>query len=327
MTEEKRRNRAIVKLAIWSVVLCILFSIFMSLMSDRDNIFNFGWIDGEFSIFGGIIYDDNNYNVGSRTYSKNDCIGLKTIDINWTSGNLNVKVYDGDEVKCEEEGQGENSDNFMRTKIENGKLVIKPVKSGLSWWRRAPKKNLNVYLPKYVAESLDTLDIDSASARISVSNVNAKLFRLDTASGNVNLSDSSIGKLDVDSASCDVQISNTKITDIDLDTASGDLTMSSGSVERITVDSASGKVDIYSDIMPTQVDIDTASGDTILHIPFDEDGFVMKGDTASGRLRVKYLTGTSIESRDNIHVLNGRYKYDLDSASGDFEIYEIEKKK
>ena len=326
MTEEKRRNRAIVKLVIWSVVLCILFSLFMSLMSDRGNIFNFGWIGGDFSIFGGIIYDDNNYNVGSHIYSKNDSINVKTIDINWTSGSLNINVYDGDEIKCEEEGQGDDTDNFMRTKIENGKLVIKPIKSGLSWWRHTPRKTLNVYLPKYVAESLDTLDIDSASAKIFVSNINAKLFRLDTASGNVNLSDSSIGKLDVDSASCDVQISNTKISDIDLDTASGDLTMSSGSVERITVDSASGNVDIYSEIMPTQVDIDTASGDTTLHIPFEEDGFIMKGDTASGRLRVKYLAGTSIESKDNIHVLNGRYKYDLDSASGDFEIYEIEKK-
>ena len=310
MNENKIAKRsAIVRLMIWLVVGVILVGVLcVALMAqgrDSGSILNLGTVN----FFNGEVYaDPNSYNVGNRTYSEK----VSDIDISWASGRIDLAVWDGDEVKIEESGAGENEDNFMRSKVEGGKLIIKFVKSGRGLFKVYPEKTLKVYLPEDIANNLNVLGIDTASGAVSALGISAKTVDIDTASGNVDL-EGIFGDIAVDAASAQVTIRGTA-DDVEVSAASGDLDIR-GEFNSLELDAVSGNVIVETfKTLPVKIDVEAVSGNIAMTLPDIESGFEATIDTVSGRLTSNIGAGQKLVHGDGIA------RYDFESVSGNVNI-------
>ena len=318
MSENKVRGAAIVKLVVWLVVLAILCPIFIFAMESDflDDIVH-GY---NFSLIGGDYYKDaDSYNVGEFEYGEQ----ITGIDIDWVSGKIELVVYDGDTVKLEEENEGTDRDDWMRSKVENGRLVIKHVKSGMFFFHSSPTKDLKVYLPEEVAENLGAVSIDSVSSDIRIEAIAAGKIDISTVSGSLKLNNVNVGTLDIDGTSNESILNNVTVGEIDIDTTSGSTLISSGAVGKINFDSVSGDLEVYTSSMPTSVEGDTTSGSFKLYTPFSEEGFRAEIDSVSGDMNVWFADGKKM-SGNSLVVGSGKYSYEFDSTSGNFTITETE---
>lgn len=314
MTEKKgARGSAIVKLVIWAIVAAILIAIFASVMAMRDT----SGFDGVirisgFSLLGGEFYSDgDSYNVGNREYSER----VTDIDVSWTSGSVSFGVWDGDTVKLEETGMGENEDNFMRSKVKDGKLIIKYVRSGLSFFKTYPEKDLTVLLPKSMASSLGDVEIETASANVTFSGLYLEnLYDSNLKNGFV------LDSFDFDGASGDLNVGGMTADEVDVDVVSGKVTLD-GDFERADIDSTSGDVVVWGD--PKALNIDSVSGRVEIHRFAIEGYHTTNISTVSGEVDIhaNALSHLDIETvSGNIYVdmkdYGEGFVAELDSVSG-----------
>lgn len=335
MTEKKNRTGAIIKLVVWCIVLSILVSIFAAVMVGSE--ISFG--NGGFMIFGGVFYDDpDSYTVGKSEYR--GASGGLDIDIEWNYGNVSFEAYDGEEIKLDDNYNGDE-ENMMRSKLVGNKLIVKYCRSGVRFFSSIPEKDLTVYIPESLISELGKIKIRSASSSIDAEGIVAKTLDIDTASGKLSLRNSEIGEIDIDCASTEIDIEGV-FNDIDIDTASGGVRISGnvgslevdsasgnvifdgGTVRDISVGSASGDCQATLEKLPERLEFDTASGDFELYAPCGKDeGFRVELDTASGEARVIGLDGRT-DSGKRITFGKGVYSYKVDSASGSFYYTETE---
>ena len=157
-----------------------------------------------------------------------------------------------------------------------------------------PKKDLTILVPKDF--SLKELEIDAASADLSVQNLSVQEVSIDTASGKNSFE-------------------NCKVDTLDIDTASGDVYFE-GSLNKLDCDSASAGVQAVLSNVPYEIDVDTASGDLVLFLPEDA-GFSVKMDTMSG----KFDSSLTYTVKDGRYIRgNGACNIDISSMSSDVTI-------
>lgn len=304
---------AIVKIVIWGVVLIILCSVLISglALGSFENI-------GGFTVWNWEVYDDpDSYTVGNCEYSD----VVRDVDIDWHfGGNVTVTVYDGDTVKVEETAHGEiEADDEMRVKLEDGRLTVKFRRSGMRFWDVAPKKDLNVYLPVECAGNIGEISIDSSSSTVKITGITASNAEIDTASGKLYMTDCTVETVEIDSASGDAELSG-KYGFVEIDTASGDCVIK-GQVRSVDFDGASGSCTMELTQLPEQLTADCASGSVRLNAPVG-DGFKADIDAASGKGYVEYADGNKM-SGDELVVGGGKYRYEMDFASGSFYFKEV----
>lgn len=168
---------------------------------------------------------------------------VKTIDISWIDGQVNIGLHDGDSVIVKETS-GKKLDEEMQLHwyLKGGTLYIKYAESGFRSAKSLDKK-LTVLLPQDL--TLDKLIVNAVSAKTTVTDISADKLEIDTVSGGAKLQLRRVDSVDIDSVSGGVSIRADHAPErITVDAVSGGVTLRLPGAEGFTakVDTVSGDV-------------------------------------------------------------------------------------
>lgn len=299
------KTRAITKICVCSVVVVLLAGLLTALLT-VPALRNF-FANGEIPFLSTALYDDEEtYSVGGSSVAE----PVKRLMLYWTSGDVHVSTYDGDEITFRESGAG-MQDGELRFRLRNGVLTIREYKSGVRWNTRG--KSLEVQIPEGM---LEMISLDAASTDLTLLNLTATKLDIDSASGDISATGCVFDSVTIDTASGECDLRDCTIGSFDMDSASGSATLS-GSVRAIDFGTASGDLRVKSDVAPSKVNFDSASGSADLTLPASAQ-FTADLDALSGELRVTGFMGSY--HGDTFICGDGSADYSFDSASGDATI-------
>lgn len=307
------KKSAVARIVIWSVVAVLLIGILVGSLVFATNP-NITTITGEYENYR---YDhENEYSVGNI-----DSISaqIQNIEIDWVSGKVNLIPYDGDTVKVEEFSVNDIEEKYeLRWRVKENTLYIKPCESTGTWnlANKIPTKTLCVYLPEALAANMNKIEIDTASAWISVTGVTATEIDTATASGDTWFEKCTVTNLNIENVSGYTNCTEVNAEKIDAETVSGNIDVL-GNVKTFDAESVSGTV-YYgsSSVAPDSADISTVSGEIKLRLP-DNDGFNIRFDSVSGKITSDFPL--TINGGDKTYG-NGNRSYDLETVSGNVNI-------
>ena len=279
----------------------------------------------------GVYSNPDKYTAGDCEISQN----VNSIDINWTSGKVDVYRQEENTVSIVETAARELSESEqVHTWLDNGTLRVQYCESGYNWKGSEPDKHLEIKIPKNVQLSsltidgascgfdakeitADTISADMASGAVKLNNCSAKKFDVDTASGTVDIIQKGESEsIKVDTASGAVNITADQVGEISTDTASGKQIMTVSSAKTVKAGTANGNVTLTAAEMPENVSIDSASGDVMIYVPENSD-FTANIDTASG----DFNTDIPLTHKGDKYICgSGNNKINIDTASGDVSI-------
>ena len=311
---------------------------------------------GTYSIFGGKVSiglaafaNEDKYTIGDTEITST----VENLDIDWTSGKVNIEYHAGSGVSVSEIANRDTSeDEKLRWWMDGTTLRIKYAKPQLTIFNNL-KKTLTVSLPEGIV--LKNVDIDTTSADISVPSMTADEIKFDTTSGDVNAvvttkklsASSTSGDLSIrqDSDIKTARFSSTSgalaftvpsAEKISMESTSGDISVTvSGTVGDIYLDSTSGKVkpdlagadkakfsstsgDITATLGSfTDLNVDATSGDVTLKLP-ETKGFTLDLDARPSKLKSSLAM---VKKGDDQYVFgDGSARLRVSTTSGDVHI-------
>ena len=307
--KKSARNRII----IWSIISVLLIGLLtVGIIGVRNyNVFNFKL----FSFSG---EDLDKMSTGSAQFDKNE---VKSIDINWTSGTVEIKNGSTDKVEISENSSyDKDDDNAMRWSLDDGKLKIYNSKNafGFNWFSfsMSPKK-LTVTLPESI--SLDEFDISSASAEFTAESINADTLDIETASGTIKVDSFEGNKADINTASGTVDFNAVSADDVDVETVSGECTVS-GKIEKLNASSVSAGLNLTVGKNNSEISAETVSGNVNIRTNCDESGFTAHYSSVSGNFSSDFAG----KNKDGKFVYgSGKADYNISTVSGNIDIQHL----
>ena len=287
------KNNAIARIILWCLTLTILVSM-LAIGVLRTSPLSNGHL---LRLRGRSLDEPSSAGVTGSAYQAEKSASVRTIQIDWLSGEIDIRTGDVDTVTVTETAPS-NSEYAMYCRQSGDKLEISACRDtfiSVKGINGSLKKDLTVLLPRNL--SLKTLVIDSASSDITVT-------------------DMEIAGADINTTSGVSRFVNCVLGELELDTASGDLSYE-GILDNLEVDAASAKVTVIARNVPDAIDVDTASGDLELTLPEDA-GFTVKVDALSSKINSEF----PCESRNGLQICgNGHCQIDMDTMSGKVNIY------
>ena len=300
------RNRII----IWSIVSVLLIGLLtVGIIGIRNyNAFNF-------KLFSFSNDEIDKMSTGNAEFDKNE---VKSIDINWTSGTVEIKNGNTDKVEISENvSYDKNSDNAMRWSLDDGKLKIYDSKNafGFHWFSfsMSPKK-LTVTLPESI--SLDEFDISSASAEFTAECINADTLDIETASGTIKVDSFEGNKADINTASGTVDFTAVSTEDVDVETVSGECTVT-GKIEKLNVSGVSSVLNLIVGKNNSEINAETVSGNVNIKTNCDQSGFTANYSSVSGDFSSDFA-GTNKNGK--FVYGSGKADYNISTVSGNIDI-------
>lgn len=250
--------------------------------------------NGDFSIYSEDLNLGPGISVGNGQYGGNDsytvCSGgeaqfsaakVERLDIGWIAGDVEISVYDGDEIKVTESASRALAENEkLRWKLDDGVLRLRYCALGVC---NVQSKSLTVLIPKTLI--LEELTVDVTSAGLTLNGL--------SVSGEVNF----------DSVSGGIRAGELRCEGLYISTVSGEAEID-GSMEKLRYSSTSGEIRASGLPEGCQVETDTVSGNTELR--FEGCPGDIEADSVSGKVSL-YLPG------------NVGFELDYDSVSGDLD--------
>lgn len=225
--------------------------------------------------------------------------GLREIEIAWAAGSITIEPADVDRILVEET-EASDPKYTMICKTSGDKLFIRFCDDDLLGrgfgihLGEDLSKDLTILVPMNF--TLDSLEVDAASATMHVKNLVIREVDFDGASG-----------------TCDFE--NCVVDQLDLDTASGDVSFS-GTLKVLDCDAASASVRAILDNVPNRIDMDSMSGDLDLTLP-DYAGFTLSMDAMSS----DFISDFETTVRNKNYICgDGSCRISMDAMSGDVYI-------
>lgn len=224
---------------------------------------------------------------------------IREIEIQWVLGTITIEAGDVDQVVYQETPVSD-SRYRMVTKASSDELKIQycSENAGLSFFMFGTEinvvKDLTITVPKDM--TLESLEIEAASAEVIIRGLTIDEVSLDTASGKCELEGCRIGELDVDTASGDIRFN--------------------GSLNVLDFDAASAEFEGCFDNTPRRIKMDSLSGDIDITLPSDA-GFTVSMDAMSSGITSDFET--VIRNGDYI-CGNGYCQIEYSGMSGDITI-------
>lgn len=224
---------------------------------------------------------------------------IREIEIQWVLGTITIEAGDVDQVVYQETPVSD-SRYRMVTKASSDELKIQycSENAGLSFSMFGTEinvvKDLTITVPKDM--TLESLEIEAASAEVIIRGLTIDEVSLDTASGKCELEGCRIGELDVDTASGDIRFN--------------------GSLNVLDFDAASAEFEGCFDNTPRRIKMDSLSGDIDITLPSDA-GFTVSMDAMSSGITSDFET--VIRNGDYI-CGNGYCQIEYSGMSGDITI-------
>ncbi|HJN44413.1 MAG: hypothetical protein CL477_09545 [Acidobacteria bacterium] len=207
--------------------------------------------------------------------------GIDRIDLEGTSGDLEIRLADGNELELRLE-QNVNPDGAFRGEVEQRGSTLRIREE----WGRGRNRGSVRWMLAVPASARPTIAMDTASGDVEAESLNAR-FEIDTASGGFVLRGGGVlTGSGISTASGDIELSNVTVgDDVDMRTASGDIDFdgvtggrgfefktSSGDVTVrnstgiVEARSASGNVDIYASEFSGASSFSAASGNVTVEL-------------------------------------------------------------
>ena len=265
---------ALVGLALW-----FLTGTVFGIRSDKWDKTGWGskWSSG-FNI-GGLETLTGPYNaVGEQTIPAS---GINGIDARWITGSVDVRPYDGTEIKIVEYAQRELAENEkMYVSTSGGTLSIKYTKGTVVGFM--PTKRLELLIPDALCANLGAFSVDATSASINVRGVGAVSFEVDSTSGSVDVSNINAQKFSANTTSGAIAASSSRADAAKFDTSSGSIRATGFTAAKIECDTTSGSISLEGDF--GDVDLDSISGRMTLDNA--ASGSAVKISTTSGTIEM-----------------------------------------
>ncbi len=202
-----------------------------------------------------LMHYDNEYHESNTYKVKNTSIDA--IEIDWIGGNITVTPYDGEDILLKESGNIRAEKDCLRYHIKNGCLSIDYCKTqfhiGIDLFtdEDLPVKDLEIQIPKRLAQHLTS-------------------FSCDAVSSNIRLND--IG-----------------VSEVSSETVSGSLSGTLSGVDAFDFATVSGDVDVKLSACPSTLDFSSVSGCCKLYLP-KKSNVTVSFDTISGDFKSDFKT-------------------------------------
>lgn len=272
---------------------------------------NFGVNIRSWEVLTGSYELDGTYNIGTA--------GLDSISIDWASGGVTVKPYDGNDIRISEFAQRELQDKErLAYETSGGTLTVRYLDRGITG--PVPSKKLEVLVPRPLCEALrnftvsaasasvnaadltaDTIDIHAMSGSIDLSGIASGTFNADSSSGSISVSSIQSGDIRISSLSGSVRVSDSGAGTFNCNTSSGSIRVS-GAYNNVKLISLSGRITLDNSASRSVLSADSSSGSQELSGSFDSvdakslSGSVMisspvvpaslRADTSSGSITI-----------------------------------------
>ena len=287
------KRNALIRIIIWSLVIVILCSIMASVMLG----WNFrNWHRTETpAATERLVPAETEYSAfaeGKSTFSPSE---VRELEIEWVAGDILIESADTDQITVKEDGVSDPK-YTMVLRQRNNTLKIQFCEEGVGNYfgvntRVDLSKDLTILVPK--DWTLDSLEIDCASATVEVN-------------------DMTIREVDFDGASGTCEFENCTVEEMDIDTASGDIRFI-GNLGTMDCDAASASVYAVLANTPRRLDMDSMSGDLEIVLPGDA-GFTLDMTAMSGDFTSEFET----TMKNGNHVCgDGSCRINVDALSGD----------
>lgn len=248
--------------------------------------------------------DQKGYTVCTDGEESFDPAEVKKLDLDWVSGSVTVKEYDGKKLVVREEINGSATDRQrMRWRLKGGELNVIACASNIN---NLPKKDLIVLVPESMKTELLKVDVASADVEVSGLAVSGSID-IDSASGRISVEDCVCEKLLIDSASGAQSVRGCRVDgDLSADLASGEFVAEDIICDVLDIDGASGRI-TAAGLVCRKADIDTASGAVSLEFAKACEGVEI--DTASAAVTLTFPAGTGLDI--DFDSLSGKVKGDV----------------
>lgn len=305
------KTSAWIRIVCWGFVLLILTGFLICGLMDLPFFgLRFGMWDG-FSWW----EDDAGYSGdGSGSYQI-PAAGIENLDIEWISGRVELQIWDGEEIYIAETSKRQlNEKNSLRYKVSGDTLKIRFRKNGILFGS-LPEKDLQLMLPKRLAQALKKVQVDAVSAKIEVNDLQAEEMHYETTSGAIHLLGAGAKEIEVDTVSGYLDLEAAQAAEVDISTVSGE-TQLEGAFGVIHASGVSGQIRVQSSVCPDRVSASTVSGGITLVIP-ENEGFSVSFDRVSGEFSSDFPI-TLNEGEGSYK--NGGADFNVDTVSGNFSI-------
>lgn len=284
---------------------------------------------------------------------------IRSLDVEWMSGSVEVFYGEGDQVKVAEYAKRPLSDGEkMEVSMVNGSLRIAWSKSHIRWpFFKSVAKRLVVELPK-TGSPLETVDIGVVSASISLNGLMANSLSAHTVSGEISAFGLQGRRIGLSSTSGRIDARTLSAEELKLSTVSGKLTGDFSAVNA-GISSTSGKIELRGDAagtlklssvsgsvrfegtaggsvkakttsgssclalgtMPESLQSSSVSGSVTLLLPDTAEGFSAEYHTVSGGFDCDFpVTGTREKRSGSLRCGMGKTRIDLSTTSGSMRI-------
>lgn len=278
--------------------------------------------------------DSEKYAVGNAEITEK----ITNLDIDWTSGTVNVAYHNDDTIVLNETSKTEiRKDRQMCWLVDGDTLHIRYMKPGfhlsniLQIFGNSDKaltitlpESLNLKEAKIAATSAD-LDIPSLKAEtlaLSVTSgdiracADARHISAEMTSGDVDLtSENKAEEISVSTTSGDISIKAGDADTLHAKTTSGTITAETGSLKDISAATTSGNIFLKTKAFDS-IDIHATSGDVRAELP-EKPGFTASIHTTSGD--INHELPLTLENGSYISG-DGSGKVNIDTTSGDVVI-------
>lgn len=276
------KTNAIIRIILFSLMILLLLGLLAAGLGIGIYMFDVGTSTQDYISGSGSVFADE----------------INNLHIEWASGSVSIQTADVDTISFTETATGNNIPEMVYAE-HNGTLTIQFGKPALQIGLFSfVEKDLTITVP--TDWECKQLDIEAASADVSVNSLLANKAELDIASGDTKFIDCDLEQLEIDSASGDVQYIG-YLTSLECDAASADVTAV-----------------LYN--TPTSISMDSASGDMTLTLPADS-GFTASVDSMRGDFRSEFST---VFDGKTYLCGDGACRIELDCASGDIQLYKGE---
>ena len=248
---------------------------------------------------------------GPRTYSNTKDINLdedemSSLEVKWLDGPVTVGLSLDGQVHVTERsykalGQGDQ----MEVSLSAGKLSVR---WDGKWFRRLItlgwfgqlNKELEVLLPRDVAENMEGIQVENTSDSLSVADCGAEKLGVSSVSGTVTIKECTADRLEANTVSGDVILERTQGTEkltagttsgavnitgghtqeLEISTVSGGCVYE-GAAEKLHVSTVSGAMRVSAANCPEEAHMEAVSGDLRLELP-ENGGFTAEYSSVSG---------------------------------------------
>lgn len=227
---------------------------------------------------------------------------INNLVIDWAAGNIFIERQDIANIQISEELLDGGDDFMVMSRADKTKTLTiqsdkeKGFSSSLFGGTSLHKKNLTILVP--LDWECRELEINTASAEISVQGLTAQEVEINCASSDSRFTDCAVRELEVNAASGNV--------------------IFGGTLKDFECDSASGSADLDLKNIPDSISMESVSGKLTLRLPSDS-GFTVDNSSPAGKLDCEFPIDNQLEKK-KIVCGDGHCKINMSAVSGHINI-------